>query len=78
MAGFNLDGSNKDVNMIATKTEEAEKLYSGNPDNSLVKRYKFQASSTPKGIRCTCKKCGKQMTKQSNLNEHERSFHEGI
>ena len=78
MAAFSYDGFKQDVDTKEIKSEETEHHSSGNTDNSILKRCKVKASSIEKGTKYTCKECGKQMIKLSNLKYHVRSIHEGI
>ena len=78
MAAFKPDCSLQDVYVLEVKTAETRQHSSQNTDNSLVERYKLNASLTEKGIRYDCKECGKQMANQSSLNAHRRAVHEEI
>ena len=78
MAAFNNDGTNEDDELTEAKLEETEQLSSGIKDDSFAKRFELKASSTEKGTRYKCEECGKKMIKQSSLNAHIRSIHEGI
>ena len=78
MAAFNNDGSFKDVDMTEARSEETGQHSLRNTDISNANSYKLTACSTEKGIKFICKECGKQMTKQNNLNAHIRAIHQGI
>ena len=78
MAAVSYDGLKQDVDTMDVKSEETVHRSSGNTDNSILKRWKVKASSSEKGNKYSCKECGKQMIKLSNLKYHIRSIHEGI
>ena len=78
MSAFDHKDSIKEDIMMEAQSEKNEQPYSGNTDNSLVKRYNLKASLTHKRIRYICKECGKQLTTQRCLNVHKRAVHEGL